>query len=91
MAYTLPALSKALQAIGRLIRDERDRGVILLCDARFRMKGVVEHLPEWIRDEMVVVGGRDMGIVREWMRQGKEKRNEQRKEERDEQRRHPKL
>ena len=47
------------------------------------MKGVVEHLPEWIRDEMVVVGGRDMGIVREWMRQGKE--------EMDEQRRHPKL
>jgi|Deesub1362A_J573_1020465.scaffolds.fasta_scaffold00082_18 hypothetical protein len=48
------------------------------------MKGVVEHLPEWIRDEMVVVGGRDMGIVREWM-------NRWEKEEMDEQRRHPKL
>lgn len=34
-AYTYPGMNKVLQAIGRLIRTEKDKGVILLIDDRF--------------------------------------------------------
>lgn len=34
-AYTYPGMNKVLQAIGRLIRTEKDRGIILLMDERF--------------------------------------------------------
>jgi len=34
-AYKLPGFNKVLQAAGRVIRDERDKGVILLIDSRY--------------------------------------------------------
>lgn len=34
-AYSYPGMNKVLQAIGRLIRTEKDRGIILLMDERF--------------------------------------------------------
>lgn len=34
-AYTFPGMNRVLQAIGRVIRSETDRGVVLLIDARF--------------------------------------------------------
>lgn len=34
-AYTYPAMAKVIQAAGRVIRSERDRGLIVLMDARF--------------------------------------------------------
>ena len=34
-AYQLPGMQKVAQAVGRVIRTERDRGVALLLDARF--------------------------------------------------------
>ena len=34
-AYTYPGMNKVLQAIGRLIRTEEDRGIVLLMDERF--------------------------------------------------------
>jgi len=34
-AYRLPGFNKVLQAAGRVIRSERDRGVILLIDSRY--------------------------------------------------------
>lgn len=34
-AYTYPALQRVLQTAGRLIRSERDRGILLLIDPRF--------------------------------------------------------
>lgn len=33
--YQYPGMNKVLQAAGRLIRSERDRGVVLLVDSRF--------------------------------------------------------
>ena len=33
--YTFPAMSKAVQAAGRVIRDEKDKGVIVFMDDRF--------------------------------------------------------
>ena len=34
-AYTFPGMNRVLQAIGRVIRSETDRGVVLLIDMRF--------------------------------------------------------
>ncbi len=34
-AYTIPAMAKVVQAAGRVIRTESDRGIIVLLDARF--------------------------------------------------------
>ena len=34
-AYTFPGMNRVLQAVGRVIRSDTDRGVVLLIDARF--------------------------------------------------------
>ena len=34
-AYAIPAMAKAIQAAGRVIRSETDRGLIVLMDNRF--------------------------------------------------------
>ena len=47
-AYTYPGLNKVLQAAGRLIRTEEDRGVVLLLDDRFLERELREAFPqEW--------------------------------------------
>ena len=47
-AYTYPGLNKVLQAAGRLIRSERDHGVVLLLDDRFLDDELREAFPqEW--------------------------------------------
>ena len=47
-AYTYPGLNKVLQAVGRLIRTEEDRGVVLLLDDRFLENELRSALPkEW--------------------------------------------
>ena len=45
-AYLYPALIKISQAAGRVIRDERDRGVIVLIDDRYRDPKVIKLLPK---------------------------------------------
>ena len=60
IAYTLPAINKALQAIGRVHRSADETGVLVFCDARFSQEkrlGVRQHLPKWIQDEMIVCDG----------------------------------
>ena len=44
-AYTYPGMNKVLQAVGRLIRTEEDKGVILLIDDRYRTPLYQEMLP----------------------------------------------
>ncbi|HCQ5324387.1 TPA: hypothetical protein OLB91_003237, partial [Listeria monocytogenes] len=34
-AYQIPGMNKVLQAVGRVIRGESDRGVVLLIEERF--------------------------------------------------------
>lgn len=47
-AYTYPGLNKVLQASGRLIRSETDRGSLLLIDSRFATPEYTGLLPqEW--------------------------------------------
>lgn len=47
-AYLYPGINKVLQAAGRVIRTENDRGVILLLDERFQEQRCQETFPrEW--------------------------------------------
>lgn len=47
-AYTYPGMIKVLQAAGRLIRTEEDRGIVLLLDDRFLEKELQAAFPkEW--------------------------------------------
>ncbi len=49
-AYLYPGMNKVLQAAGRVIRTEKDRGLILLLDERFRQRQYREIFPrEWER------------------------------------------
>ncbi|WP_438444963.1 ATP-dependent DNA helicase [Gorillibacterium sp. sgz5001074] len=45
-AYVYPGMNKVLQAGGRLIRTEEDRGTLVLVDDRFRQPGYLQLLPE---------------------------------------------
>jgi len=44
--YTYPAMNRALQAAGRCIRSESDRGAIILMDDRFNWKNYARCLPK---------------------------------------------
>jgi DNA excision repair protein ERCC-2 len=46
-AYTFPGMNRVLQALGRVIRSETDRGVVLLIDARFNETRYRRLFPAW--------------------------------------------
>lgn len=46
-AYLYPAMTKVIQAAGRLIRTPEDRGVIELIDDRYRLPAIRALLPAW--------------------------------------------
>ena len=52
-AYRYPGMHKVLQAAGRLIRSETDRGVLLLLDDRYMQNGYLSLLPGHIKPETV--------------------------------------
>jgi DNA excision repair protein ERCC-2 len=49
--YLVPGLRKVVQAAGRVIRTERDRGVVHLLDERFARADVRALLPAWWKME----------------------------------------
>jgi DNA excision repair protein ERCC-2 len=50
-AYVFPAMAKAIQSAGRVIRTETDRGVIILIDPRFLEPSYAETMPnEWFKE-----------------------------------------
>ncbi|MDB6108670.1 MAG: hypothetical protein JWR69_420, partial [Pedosphaera sp.] len=46
-AYTFPGMNRVLQALGRVIRSESDRGVVLLIDTRFAELRYRRLFPAW--------------------------------------------
>ncbi len=52
-AYTFPGMNRVLQATGRVIRSDTDRGVVLLVDARFGETRYQRLLPPWWRTARV--------------------------------------
>ncbi len=53
IAYRYPGMHKVLQAAGRLIRSESDRGVLLLCDDRYGQSAYRRLLPPHWRPRRV--------------------------------------
>ena len=53
LCYTLPAINRSLQALGRVLRTPEDRGVLVLGEKRFLEKRVRDALPSWIQEEMI--------------------------------------
>ena len=53
VAYTYPGMRRVLQAAGRVIRTETDRGVVLLLDTRYDGENVRELLPNHWHTERV--------------------------------------
>ena len=53
VAYTYPGIRRVLQAAGRVIRTETDRGVVLLMDMRYGEERVRDLLPPHWRVEKV--------------------------------------
>jgi DNA excision repair protein ERCC-2 len=62
-AYTFPGMNRVLQAIGRVIRSERDRGVVLLIDTRFAETRYRRLFPSWWRAVRVRSGGDIAGAL----------------------------
>jgi DNA excision repair protein ERCC-2 len=60
-AYTFPGMNRVLQAVGRVIRSETDRGVVLLIDARFNESRYRRLFPPWWKFARV----RNSGAMRE--------------------------
>lgn len=51
-AYVYPAMAKAVQAAGRVIRSETDRGLIVLMDDRFAAPAFAKCMPkDWFQDD----------------------------------------
>lgn len=44
-AFRFPGLIRVKQSAGRVIRGERDRGIVVLLDRRFQQPGYARHLP----------------------------------------------
>ena len=44
-AYTYPGMTKVIQAVGRVIRSENDRGIAILIDTRFLYSKYLELMP----------------------------------------------
>lgn len=66
-AYVYPGLNKVLQSAGRVIRTEKDRGIILLLDSRFLDGGYDGLMPaEWTNMEIVNINTVDQHLFNFW-------------------------
>jgi DNA excision repair protein ERCC-2 len=52
ISYTLPAINRATQALGRVLRTPEDTGVLVLAEERFLDPEVKRGLPPWMQEEM---------------------------------------
>ncbi len=53
ISYTLPAINRAMQALGRVLRTPEDRGILVLAERRFLESEVRSALPRWMQEELV--------------------------------------
>jgi DNA excision repair protein ERCC-2 len=52
-AYTIPAMAKAVQAAGRVIRSETDKGLVILMDRRFLEPSYSQSMPaDWFESDV---------------------------------------
>ncbi|MDD1674999.1 MAG: ATP-dependent DNA helicase [Methanomicrobiales archaeon] len=55
LSYMLPAVNRALQALGRVLRTPEDRGILILGEKRFLEPKIRLALPPWMQQEMQVM------------------------------------
>jgi Rad3-related DNA helicase len=67
-AYTFPGMNRVLQATGRVIRSETDRGVVLLIDTRFAQERYRRLFPGWWQPRRVTSAGEIHAAVRQFWR-----------------------
>jgi len=63
IAYYLPAVTAAVQALGRCIRSPHEKGILVLGDSRYYSEaatGAKRLLPRWMQDEMQVVYSKEI-------------------------------
>ncbi|WP_326493492.1 ATP-dependent DNA helicase [Methanogenium organophilum] len=53
ISYTMPAINRVLQALGRVLRTPEDRGVLMIGESRFLETEVHGGLPPWMQEEMI--------------------------------------
>lgn len=67
LCYTLPAVNRSLQALGRVLRTPEDRGILVLGEKRFCEKKVRDALPGWMQEEMITCDyDRFREVLAEW-------------------------
>jgi DNA excision repair protein ERCC-2 len=54
ISYTLPAINRALQALGRVIRTPDDKGILVLGERRFLDSRIRCALPAWMQKELEI-------------------------------------
>ena len=59
-AYTYPGMSKVMQAAGRVIRSEDERGIVLLIDDRFATPEYKMIMPEYWRHIKYISNAKDL-------------------------------
>lgn len=68
-AYQYPGMNKVLQAAGRVIRTDTDRGTILLLDERFLSDSYQQLFPrEWFPHHVVNLSAMDTELQKFWGR-----------------------
>ena len=66
-AYLCPGMNKVLQAAGRVIRTEEDKGIILLLDERFTKYQYRQMFPrEWADYDTCSLGNVEEKIQNFW-------------------------
>ena len=66
-AYKFPAITKVIQAGGRLIRRDTDTGLLLLLDKRFLYYGYKQYLPENWNSDYVATESQDItSCINNW-------------------------
>lgn len=66
-SYLYPGMNKVMQAAGRVIRSEQDRGIILLIDERFTTQQYRNLFPaEWFPHNKVLINTLDNYLSRFW-------------------------
>lgn len=53
-AYTYPGFTKVVQAVGRVIRSEEDRGIAILIDERFNYMKYQELMPKHWKNKKII-------------------------------------
>jgi len=66
-SYIVPALRRASQALGRALRSEQDRALLVCGDERYADQRFFHLLPDYVRERCEVVGPKQLlAKVREW-------------------------